>query len=89
MPGNNAWDGKWSGDGKLFAIVRTLRNQTAEKVLTTPVYGYAFGDGWFASVNVAAVDGTEAARIKKQSQGFCGYDWMVDSIVQHGRIIAS
>ncbi len=33
------------------------------------------------------VDGKEARRVRKESKGFCGYDWMVDEIRQHGRIL--
>jgi hypothetical protein len=29
---------------------------------------------------VRAVDAKEARQIRKKSEGFCGYDWMIDSI---------
>ena len=88
MPGNNAWNGKWSGDGKLYAKIRAYSSERADQIISRCDYGYSFGDGWFASVNVAAVDGAEAKRIEKQSQGFCGYEWMIDSIERYGKITA-
>lgn len=91
MPGLNSWDGKWSGDGKLYAIVKNFRSvgsqrSEADKILAKKDFGYAFGDGWFASVSAHEVSAEEAKRIKKQSAGFCGYEWMVDSIMTHGVI---
>lgn len=88
MPGNNSWNGKWSGDGKLYAVVRDMRSVKAEELASARSYGYNFGDGWFASVNVAIVSAEEAKRIKKQTLGFCGYEWMVNSIELHGVIKA-
>lgn len=88
MPRNNAWNGKWGGEAKLFARVMKFRTRNAaDEILKRIDYGYDFGDGWFASVNVAEVSGEEKRRIEKQSSGFCGYDWMIDSICDFGRIL--
>lgn len=91
MPSSGAWDGKWSGDGKLYAkIVNLGRSKKAEaeatKILATRYYRYNFGDGWVAGIEVKEVDGKEATKIRRASHGFCGYDWMVNSIRNHGRI---
>lgn len=32
------------------------------------------------------VTGEQARTIRKKSEGFCGYDWMVDSILNDGAI---
>jgi hypothetical protein len=49
-------------------------------------YHYNFGDGWAAGVSVRTVDAAEARKLRRKSDGFSGYDWMIDSIVQHGEI---
>jgi hypothetical protein len=91
MPGNNSWNGRWSGDGKLFAILKTFSGTAqiskAALLIIKRNYGYNFGDGWFANVEVREVDPAEAERIRKMSQGFCGYEWMVESIMDYGKIM--
>ena len=50
---------------------------------------YNFGDGWGANVSVRIVEGAKSRnQAIKGSKGFCGYDWMIDSILKHGKIIA-
>ena len=81
MPSNNAWDGHWSGEDKIYAKIVHL--ETKPK---STYYCYAFGDNWVAGITVTPVNSTTARLIRKKSIGFCGYDWMVDSIIQHGKI---
>jgi hypothetical protein len=88
MPGNNAWDGKWSGGGRLWAEVRTLAPGDADRILEKPSYDYDFGDGWYARVSVKSVDADEARALMEKSEGFHGYDWMIDRIISHGKILA-
>lgn len=52
-------------------------------------YYYNFGDGWGASIIVERVDSREANRRRSKSSGFCGYEWMIDSIICHGEILNS
>jgi hypothetical protein len=91
MPNNNSWNGKWSGASKLYVIVRGVG--TSKRVLEKhrPLVGkafyYNFGDGWGASVSVREVVGKEVTALRKRSAGFCGYDWMIDEILLHGRIL--
>ena len=82
MPGVSSWNGKWTGEGKCYAIVRT----TGRADLAGRSFGHNFGDGWFASVGVEVVPAAEARKLRRKSDGFCGYDWMVDSIIDHGEI---
>ncbi len=93
MPRNNAWDNKWSGDGRSYAIVRTISN--SQKAMTKAqsradkgAFYYDFGDGWCAKVSVRIVEPKEARKIRAKSLGFCGYDWMVRSIETYGDIYA-
>lgn len=93
MPSNNAWNGKWTGEGNVYAIVRgTGRTkkykEEMQAILDKGYFTYSFGDGWTAGITVTEVSAAEAKKIQKKSQGFCGYDWMVDSIIMHGEIRA-
>jgi hypothetical protein len=91
MPNVGSWNGKWTGANNLYARIvdfgRGKANEArAQEILDAKSYYYNFGDGWGASVGVRAVDSKEAAKIRKATRGFCGYDWMIDSIRQKGRI---
>ena len=88
MPHNNAWNGRWTGEDDFYAKVRRYSDGAGAAILERSSYYYNFGDGWGASVAVRQVDSKEAARIRRKSKGFCGYDWMIDSIERHGRITA-
>jgi hypothetical protein len=91
MPGNNSWNGKWSGDGKLFAKVRSMSSAKKNKekldnVLKSSPYYHRWEDGWVARVDVKMVDTNERKKLEEDSKGFCGYDWMIDSIIKDGII---
>lgn len=88
MPNNNAWNGKWTGAGNLYCRVESIRSkEVVERVLADTGYYYNFGDGWGAHVAVHEVDAATARKLRKASKGFCGYDWMIEQIKQHGRIL--
>ena len=91
MPSNNSWNGRWTGESKLYVRVRNagtakLAREKWEKLIGR--YSYNFGDGWVACVTVREVTSTAAAKLRKDSAGFCGYEWMIDSIARHGKILA-
>jgi len=86
MPNNNSWDGKWSGEGRPYVLVQSISPKRAEPILEKGYYHYSFGDGWSAGIHVGEVTAAQARRLRKQSVGFCGYDWMIDSIKMHGEI---
>jgi len=88
MPSNNAWNGRWTGEGTCYAIVRSFRTgwPTVDGKSIPSYAHYAFGDGWAAAVTVREVDRIEAAKLRLLSQGFCGYDWMVESLIRTGAI---
>lgn len=85
MPGNNSWNGKWSGEGKCYADRRRVKDSTADK-LSGKYFSYNFGDGWRAGVDIKSVDAKTSRQIMKRSAGFCGYEWMIDSILADGAI---
>lgn len=92
MPGRNTWNGSWSGEGRLYAIIRRYKSQKAEKraqsILERSAYSYCWTDGWRVRVSVREVNFADARRLRRESKGFCGYDWMVDSIESDLKIIA-
>ena len=91
MPNNNAWNGQWSGAGRPYSRTRSFRGKAnierALNVLDKEHFHYNFGDGWTADVTVAEISSSEAKNLREKSRGFCGYDWMIDEIVEHGRIL--
>ena len=91
MPRNNSWNGKWSGECKPYVkIVNLGRTKKAEAkgndIISNSPYYHDFGDGWAAMVSVREVDQAEAATFRRKSAGFCGFDWMVDNILEHRKI---
>ena len=86
MPRVNTWNGRWSGEGKLYARVRSYRKPEGERILSKSRYGYRWDDGWVARVSVRRVTAQEARKIWRKSKGFLNYDWMIDSIERFGKI---
>jgi len=94
MPNRGSWDGKWSGEENSYCVVRQFSESKkgqaiVQKLLDNSSYYYRWSDGWGASVDVKQVDGKESAALRRKSKGFCGYDWMINSIITHGAIYAS
>ena len=82
MPVAQSWDGKWSGEGRKYVLVRPRGGSG----LQCGRYEYRFDDGWVAAVSVREVNAAVGRKLRKQSEGFCGYDWMVRSLLEKGRI---
>jgi len=85
MPGVSSWNGKWTGEGNLYARVvnfgKTKKGEAkAKEILDKGYFHYSFRDGWSAGVTVKEVDAKTAAKIRRKTKGFYGYDWMIDSI---------
>jgi hypothetical protein len=86
MPNVGSWNGKWSGAAKKYFVIKSMDNKSADKILDGNdhnAFYYSFGDGWGANVRVEHIDSKEAAKRRKISSGFCGYEWMIDSIRIH------
>jgi len=91
MPSIVSWNGKWSGEGRPYSRVRTFPNNAeskgkAREIVAHSPYFFRWDDGWCAEVEAIPVDCRTATRMARHSCGFCGYDWMIDSIVEHGEI---
>jgi hypothetical protein len=96
MPNVGSWDGKWTGASKKYYVIRVFRGKEGSAFLKGPMqsenkkgFYYNFGDGWSANVCAEIVDAVEARKREKQSAGFCGYEWMINSIVKHSKIISA
>lgn len=86
MPSRGSWNGDWSGAGRNYVIYRSLSRADATRLLgdrTTESWFHRWDDGWAACVTGRLMEPGER---RQKSDGFCGYDWMVASIVQHGEI---
>lgn len=93
MPNRGSWNGRWSGEDRSYCIVKNFGSskkstERCRKLLDQGSWYYRWDDGWGARVSVKAVDATQARKCRKNSMGFCGYDWMVTSILTHGAIYA-
>lgn len=92
MPQVGSWNGEWTGSKNYYAIVRNLgRTKVAkakEALLDGSSFYHNFGDGWGMSIKVRKITAQEATKIRKQSNGFYGYEWAVDSILRYGKIKA-
>jgi len=80
MPRVNSWNGKWSKEGCSLWLARDVPEGRAEQLLNEGPFDYAFGDGWTARIIVSSTEP------KEPSTGFCGYDWMVESLLACGEI---
>lgn len=79
MPSNNSWNGKWTGADREYTVARKVSDKRAKEL--KDYYSYNFGDGWVAGITVR-----EAKPRERATNKFCGYDWMIDSIIYHGEI---
>ena len=88
IPGRNTWNGKWTGDSRFYAKVKSFRNEQLyfAKFKDGDNFGYCWDDGWCANVEIKQVTSKEKQQILKNSNGFCGYEWMISSIIKHGEI---
>jgi hypothetical protein len=87
MPNVGSWNGKWTGQGNLYARTRRYMGKDeikhAKKILEAGPFFYNFGDGWTARITVRKVDSNASRKINRRTRGFYGYDWMIDSIDKH------
>lgn len=79
MPSNNSWNGKWSGAENKYTVAKTVTDKKAKTLKN--YYSYAFGDGWVAGIKIRPAKPRE-----KVTNKFCGYNWMIDSILWNGEI---
>lgn len=89
MPNVGSWNGRWTSEDKYHAkVVNFKAKELAENILSKGSFYYDFKDGWGMNISVRKVDSKEAAKIRRKSVGFCGYEWAIDSILQYQKIIS-
>jgi hypothetical protein len=83
MPGRGGAVSTSFGRGRNYVVVRTVSESRAEEILRVRdgLYWHRWDDGWVAQIAVTRI----APRTRKlpKSDGFAGYDWMVDNIIAH------
>lgn len=84
MPGKGSWNGKWSCEGENFTRQYDER-EVPKKLWGTKNY-YRWDDGWEACVSVQRMPIADARKIVRHSNGFCGYDWMIRTLIKDGYI---
>ena len=82
-------DGSWvPADDKFLATTRQFMSQgTACKFVEHGEYVFDMEDGRRAVITAQRINEAQRNRLVRESDGFCGCEWMVDSIVKHGKII--
>lgn len=85
MPNKGSWNGKWSGEGRPY--IRVKDERSVPRDLWNKDFCYSWDDGWCACVSTRRVTAAEARKLEKTSVGFCGYDWMIKSILECGEIL--
>jgi len=82
MPGVASWNDKWTGAGRNYYVIRHLSKKTIDFLSLPSRWHHRWDDGWCACVSGRIIPKGE--RLKK-SDGFYGYEWMVDNIVRHNQ----
>lgn len=89
MPSVGSWNNNWSGKDKFYAVTRKFYkkdDEITDRLLKNRFYDYDFGDGWTARITIVEINAPEAKKIKRNSTGFFGYEWMVKSIIENDEI---
>lgn len=87
MPNRGSWNGKWSGQDNKYYIIRKIHISHIAKFIPDgkrDSYHYSWNDGWGANVSCEVIDSIEARKRRKISKGFCGYEWMINNIIEYG-----
>lgn len=84
MPNVGSWDGKWTQSDQLF--IRTMQERKVPKEYWNRSFYHHWDDGWTACVTTTQMSYSEARKLERKSHGFCGYDWMIRSIIRQGEI---
>lgn len=89
MPNRGSWNGRWSGEKDVHIITKTDRQIGKKRCeeLNGKSFYYRWDDGWTACITCRIIDAKEANKLRKSNRGFCGYDWMVKSIITNDEIV--
>jgi hypothetical protein len=92
MPNRASWNGEWSGEGRNYSVVHELSDAQLVKLFDQASEGFdlskcrriwtrRWSDGWVAQVSARVVSADEEL---PRSDGFSGYDWLIDNILATG-----
>ena len=92
MPNRASWNGGWSGEGRNYSVVRELSDEGMTQLFDLDPYSldaaacrrswtHRWSDGWIAEVSARVVPPSEEL---PASDGFNGYEWMIDNILRKG-----
>jgi hypothetical protein len=88
MPNRGSWNGQWSGQDRRHFIFKSVSNSffEANKDKLIGSWHHRWEDGWSANVAGKLITPEEKRKLSKVNAGFCGYGWMVESIMLVGGI---
>lgn len=86
MPHCGSWNGRWSSENRKHLLFQRMPDKLAAE-LNGKSWDYHWNDGWCALIDARIVSGEESRKLRRQNAGFCGYEWMVESILAFGRIV--
>lgn len=89
MPNVGSWNGQWTGSGNPYFRFRKLHKKEAIEFMEgkeNKNYYYSWNDGWGANVEVKIISSRDKRKLQKITKGFWGYEWMIDSILEHDEI---
>ena len=72
------------GGNKLY--IRCIDEREVPNEYWGQSFTYTFEDGEIATITLTQFPAKEAKRLQRKSNGFCGYDWMIRSIIKNGDI---
>lgn len=90
MPNNGSWNNKWSGENDNHYLIKRVSYKAFVEHYAEYAgksWYYRWSDGWTACITCEALNSKEIVPYRKKAGNFCGYDWMVSSIMQCGEIV--
>lgn len=84
MPGKASWNGKWSGDSSPHILVKDIPAKVRKNLISRSPFQHRWDDGWVAQIDVVPM--SKVYSLIDKSTGFCGYNWMVESLIRFGSI---
>jgi len=89
MPSAGSWNRKWSDANNEHYIIKSFNEKTFKEKKNNLIgsWCYSWNDGWTACVTGEEITAVESRRLKRKKSSFLSYDWMVDSIIIHGKIV--
>lgn len=93
MPNIGSWNGRWTGESNKYYVIEKISDKYLKskehfkELLDTgsASWYYSWNDGWGANVRAEIIDAATARKRRKESKGFCSYEWMIQTIKYYGK----